>query len=152
MSSLIDDLLNIDEYFFFVFLCSYKLQCAVLEVFVKIEKFQNLHLLLSNFMLCHLYTIIIVNFFPYQFTKKLFFLFIEVLDSYCLNFSCSNFATVICSSCTLFGFTFCFISIYSFNNFLRGNKKALSIQSTRHASANRLIFYTSPVFAVYLGM
>ena len=39
------------------------------------------------------------------------------------NFSCPNFAFTICSSCALFCFTFCFISIYSFNNVLLANKK-----------------------------
>ena len=106
--------------FLLCFLCSYNL-CAVLEVIVKIEKSQNyfvLILLHSNLILCHLYMLNIT-----KFTKKSFFLLIKVLDSYRLNFSCRNLATMIRSSCTLFCFKFCFISIYLFNNFLRANKK-----------------------------
>ena len=76
-----------------------------------------------------------------KFTKKSFFLLIKVLDSYRLNFCCSNLANMICSSCTLFCFKFCFINIYLFNNFSRANKKALSTQSTLHASANCLILH-----------
>ena len=90
------------------------------------------------------------NLFPWQFTKKSSFLFIKaVLDSYHLNFSWRNFAYVICSSCTFF-FHIAFTSIYSFNNLSHANKKASSKQSTLHASANRLIFYTTPVSFVGL--
>ena len=60
------------------------------------------------------------------------------------------FATMIFSSCTLFCFRFCFISIYSFNTFSRANKTVSSTQSTLHALANRLIFYTSP--ASFVGL
>ena len=41
---------------------SYNLSCAVLEVIIKIEKSQNLHLLRSNLILCHLYTVNIAKF------------------------------------------------------------------------------------------
>ena len=114
---------------------------------MKIEKSQNLHLFHSNLILCHLYNCY-GNKLMFTVTKKSFFLFIKVLDSYRFNFSCPNFASTICSLCALFCFTFCFISIYSFNNVSLTNKKAPSIQSTlwTHFSKPRgLIFYTSPV-------
>ena len=102
-------------------------------------------------MLCHSYTVYIAKFISIAVhKKKSFFLFIKVLDSYRLNFSCHNFGTMICSSCTSFCFMLCYICIYSCNNFSCANKKVSSIQSTIHASANRQIFYTSPVSFVGL--
>ena len=116
------------------------LSCAVLEVIIKIEKSQNLHLLRSNLILCHLYTVNIAKFISIAVHKE-------------LNFSCRNFATLICSSCMLFCFTFFAISVYLFNIFLHANKKVSSIQSSLHASANHLIFYMFPVsFAMGLKL
>ena len=57
--------------FLLCFLCSYNLPCAVLEVIVKIDKFQNLHLLHGNFIPCHLYTVIIINFFSIAVHKEI---------------------------------------------------------------------------------
>ena len=113
----------------------------------------NLHLLHNNLILSYLYTVNIAQFISIAVHKEIVFLFIKVhvLDSYRLNFCCRNFATMICSSCTLFCFTFCFFSIYSFNNFSHANKKASSIQSTLHASANRQISFTRPLL-VLLGL
>ena len=71
---------------------------------------------------------------------------LQLVDSYRLNFSCCNFGLPLrFVHHGLFCFTFCFISIYSFNNFLRANKKVLSIQSTVHASEDRFIFDTFSV-------
>ena len=56
---------------------SYNLSCAVLEVIIKIEKSQNLHLLRSNLILCHLYTINIAKFISIAVHKELSILFIH---------------------------------------------------------------------------
>ena len=105
----------------------------------------------SNLILCHLYTVNIPKSISIAVHKEIvLFIHKGSNDSYHLNSSCCTFASMICLSCTLFCFTLCFISIYLFHNFLCTNKKALSIQSTLHTSANRLIFYTSPVSFVGL--
>ena len=80
-SSLIDDLLNIDEYYFLLcFLCSYNLKCAILEVIVKIEQSQklNLHLLHNNVILSHSCTINIAKFISVAVHIEILFLFIKV--------------------------------------------------------------------------
>ena len=56
---------------FLCLLCSYNLKCAILEVIFKIEKSQNLHLLHSNLILCHLYSGNIVKFISIAVHKKI---------------------------------------------------------------------------------
>ena len=110
---------------------------------VKIEKAQNFHLLHSNLILCHLCTVHIGKFISIAVHKEIiFFIHQGVLPG--------NFASVIVLQVLYFVSCFAFISIYSFNNFLHAKKKALSIQSTFHTSANCLILYTSPVSFVGL--
>ena len=110
---------------------------------VKIEKAQNFHLLHSNLILCHLCTVHIGKFISIAVHKEIIFLFIKV------------FCLVTLPLWLFFKYFILFhvlpsLVFYSFHNFLHAKKKALSIQSTFHTSANCLILYTSPVSFVGL--
>ena len=113
-----------DSKFYFSYLPNEK-HCILLrflEVIVKIEKSQNLHLFLSNLILCHLYTVNIAKIISIAVHKEIVLFIHKGSWFLSLKLFFRTLATMICSSCTLFCFTFCFISICSFNNFSRANK------------------------------
>ena len=126
---------------------SYNLSCAVLEVIVEKEKSQNLHLFYSNLILCHYFTLNTAKFISIAVHKEIvlfihkgtWFLWLK------LNFLVVTLPLWFVHHVLYFASRFVSFSIYLFNNFLWVNKKASSIQSTPHTSANHLIFYTSPV-------
>ena len=105
---LMDDLSNIDEYLFFVSSAG-----TIYNVLFQLSslKSKNLKICIffnSNLILCHLYTVNITKFISIAVHKEIIlFIYKGVLDPYRIKFSCRNFASMICSSSTLFCFTFC---------------------------------------------
>ena len=103
-----------DSKFYFLYLPNKKhcIPLRFLEVIVKMEKSQNLHLFHSNLILCHLYTVNIAKFISIAVHKEIVLFIHKGSWFLSLKLFFRTFASMICSSCTLFCFTFCFISIY----------------------------------------